>query len=124
MTCPSTKPCLTSTSMSDNFEVANAKFKHRGIYFICDFNVQFEVVNPKDDIYQANGETAPDRGQDEINFICATIKYALFFNESEKTWYSVQDQGLLAELCENCLDWCRDTPDVHMQAFKQIKGYK
>lgn len=110
--------------MSNSIEIKNAKFLYRGLYFICDFNVDFELVNPSDDIYRPNGEPAPDRGQDEVNFLCANIKYALYFNEAENTWYSIPDQGMLAELCEQCLDWCRDTPEMHTEAFKQAKGHK
>lgn len=92
------------------------------VLFSVDCEIEFDLINPKDDIYRADGESEFDRGQDEVNFRQVWIKSVLKRNE-DGDWegVSVEQKSIVSEMI---LDWCRDTPEMHIDAFKAAKGHK
>jgi hypothetical protein len=107
--------------MSDTIIVNGLRVELEDATYVCDFNVFFEVVNPRDDIYTSDGQPATDRGQDEVNFMLAQMTEMVMLSPH---FGQVEDQPTKARLEEACLDWCRDDAEMHIEAFKQFKGHK
>jgi hypothetical protein len=104
-----------------NINIEGFRIEHLGTDYVCDFDVHYELVNPKDDIYTPEGEEAFDRGQDEVNFTQVEIKIAMSLG---RDGMQITNSATLASLNEICLDWCRDEPSMHIEAFKQAKSQK
>lgn len=107
--------------MNNTITIEGFKIEHRKKRYVCDFDVDFDLINPKDDIYTPEGADAVDRGQDEVNFRQVQIKIVMMLGLKGM---QITNPATIAELEEICLDWCRDEPSLHMQAFKQAKGHK
>jgi hypothetical protein len=107
--------------MNNTIHVDGLRIECLGEEYVCDFDVDFDVLNPKDDIYNPDGSPAPDRGQDEVNFRQVKITASVLLG---KKFSPIVESSVLAQLEEMCLDWCRDDGGMHMEAFKQFKCYK
>lgn len=107
--------------MSDNINIKGLRIDLGDAEYVCDFNAYFELTNPKDDIYMADGSPAPDRGQDEVNFLMVQLVDTV---QLTPKFSPIVEPTVLAELEAACLDWCRDDGHIHMEAFKQAKGHK
>lgn len=110
--------------MSDGFSVSiqGLVLQHGPIEFCADFEVEFDLVNPKADIYDHKGECLADSGQDEVNFRQVWVKSVLR-RKGGGPWEgcSPSEFSLVNELI---LDFCRDTPEMHIEAFKAAKNHK
>jgi hypothetical protein len=102
-------------------DVNNCTIKSGSKTYCFDFTVHYEIVNPTWDIYDKQGNPKFDEGKDEVNFVFATVKNGLEMNNKTGDWVGVcwSEHLVLAELA---LDWCRDNPLMHMEAFKDWKG--
>lgn len=107
--------------MHDNINIKGLRIDLGDSEYVCDFNAFFELANPRDDIYTPDGAPAPDRGQDEVNFLMVQLTESV---QLTPKFSPVIESAMLAELEAACLDWCRDNGDAHMEAFKQAKGHK
>lgn len=110
--------------MSDGYsmEIDGLVLTHGPLLYSVSCEVEFDLLNPKDDIYRPDGEPSFDKGQDEVNFRQVWIKSVLKRRMSGD-WHGVLESEfeLINELV---LDWCRDTPEMHIQAFKAAKRHK
>lgn len=109
--------------MSFNFDLKEVTIEYCGKQYCLDFNVEFDLYNPKAEIYNNSGDITSDRGQDEVYFRQVWIKNGIELGTN--TNISMSDTYWIGgELDEVCLDWCRDNPEMHIEAFKHAKGYK
>jgi hypothetical protein len=104
--------------MNNTITVNGLRVELKDATYVCDFNVFFEIVNPRDDIYTSIGDASPEGGQSEINFILAQMKEMVMLSPH---FGQVDDQTTKATLEEACLDWCRDDAIMHYEAFKNAK---
>ena len=107
--------------MSDSVTVNGLRVELEDATYVCDFKAFFEIVNAQSDIYSADGQQAPERGQDEVNFMLAQMTDIIMLSPY---FGPIEDQETKARLEEACLDWCRDDAEIHTEAFKRFKETK
>lgn len=105
-----------------SISVKGLVLEHGPVEYCVDCEVEFDLVNPKQDIYDSKGESLADLGQDEVNF------RQVWISELLKRCYASKWEGCGQEdfqiVHELVLDFCRDSGDMHIHAFKHAKGYK
>lgn len=102
--------------------VSHVVIEHLGKRYSVDFDIEFELINPKDSIYSPDGYSVVDRGQDEVNFTVVWPKVVIELSSRKNINFLEIDD--VDAFCEALIDYCTFTPEMHMEAFKHFKGHK
>jgi hypothetical protein len=96
--------------------VHQAVVSANGCEYRCDFDVFFEASKIDAKLYDANGLDTPDDGSDEIAFLFVTVTSAVNESNSEQVRLTIDES---INLDEALIDFCYESHDIQIEAFKQ-----